>query len=542
MIGIGVNLWQTIARSLGPSSDPNLYFVLIVGQSNGTGNGGAIASFVGKQPANSSALTSSPTNYGYMLATGVIPTNVASAAPAFPDASLVPLTGIYEGLDAFNTPVHGESLATSLCRYLKGLNPTKNYAVANACHDGWAVSQINSGTTPYNNAKLYAQEFNQQAPILNAGGVAICLGVIYVGGEQDAQGQSAKTTVAAGSNGVAFPLVNATISAAAFTTGNTTAIQFPAANGSIMIQSTVGPQYITYATATGTSFTGCNGGTATGALGLSGGAMQTGGAIENANYSNLLKAFQASLVTDIATITGQNSTTYPIPIFFRQQFDYPPSANAMFGRTASQDYCILRDDIAANPSAANRKFWNFGAGYSNCGMSAVGNPGGLHINNGAQRQQGEMIGKVIQNVVYGGGNWDSVRPTAISRTGAVITLTVQTPFGVGFFDARTVKAFLNASNLPTWGFSYQDSSGAIAISSVSALIVGSTIVFTITLASDPSANTVRLLRAAWSGETASTNLSKINGARTNCFATSTAVSNYGYDLSDPMLSFEEGVP
>jgi hypothetical protein len=308
------------------------------------------------------------------------------------------------------------------------------------------------------------------------------------------------------------------------------------------MQSTVGPQYITYTSAVSGTFSGCNGGTATGACGLTGGQLQTGHQIYNANYTLLLKAFASGLASAIAAITPNSNSGVPIPMYLRQQFGYAAGITASgsnAGRTAWQDYCILRDDIAANPLTANRKFWMFTAEYAAPGIAVQS---GLHINNGAQRQQGEMLGKVAFSVNYGGTPFDNVRPSGISRVTNVITLTVQTPMGQGYYNPRQIKAYYNGSNNPTMGLSYQDSSGAIAVNSVVMTPGTSSIVFTITLASDPSANTTKLLRAGWIGEAATNGLGHISGPRTNVFAASPATSNYGYSLDDPMILFEEGVP
>lgn len=161
-----------------------------------------------------------------------------------------------------------------------------------------------------------------------------------------------------------------------------------------------------------------------------------------ANYQSLLTTLQANYQSDLQAVTGQSSI---VPLVFSQQTSNPPSL------TGPDLISIAMWQAAvANPTL----FLNVGGKYQ---FSYIDGPsgGGEHI--GQYNALGDLYGKAAwqdwkwRN--YGQGKpWDCLRPTSFGRSGNVVTITWNVPYGALVFDQTHIGPHLPpaTSGLGMW--------------------------------------------------------------------------------------------
>ncbi|WP_091739805.1 hypothetical protein [Phenylobacterium immobile] len=184
-----------------------------------------------------------------------------------------------------------------------------------------------------------------------------------------------------------------------------------------------------------------------------------------------------SLATDIPAITGQARA----PRFIVSQTETPGN-----NRTGSGGGVAIGEiprgqlDLAESRSdvfVAVCPYWF----KDECGYSDGGTIGGLHNRNAGYRLDGEHIGEVIR-VLEGGGTWKGFRPSAVTRSGAVIDIEF-------FADNLVGPLVLDTTWLPdggNYGFAVYDQAGVeLTINSVA--IVPGELKARITLSADPGA-------------------------------------------------------
>jgi hypothetical protein len=107
----------------------------------------------------------------------------------------------------------------------------------------------------------------------------------------------------------------------------------------------------------------------------------------------------------------------------------------------------------------------------------------LHYSSHGTRRLGEYIGKVYARTVFGGEIWEPVRPKAIARAGAVVTVQFYVPRPPLVFDTVQVAVIANK------GFDVSDNGVNVAIASVA---LSGTDSVAITLAAAPVGPGVRV--------------------------------------------------
>ncbi len=158
----------------------------------------------------------------------------------------------------------------------------------------------------------------------------------------------------------------------------------------------------------------------------------------------------------------------------------------------------------------------------------------LHYTNHSNRRIGEYFGKAYLKYVLEGKPWEPVRPSAVTRSGRVITVKFIVPVPPLVLDTTLV------TNPGNYGFRYLDGSGAAAPTIASVALTAADTV-TITLSATPTGANKHITYAqnvvpgnTCPGPTA--------GARGNVRDSDVTPSQYGYALHNWSVHFDSVVP
>ncbi len=231
-------------------------------------------------------------------------------------------------------------------------------------------------------------------------------------------------------------------------------------------------------------------------------------------YADGLIEWQADYETGIKAITGQ---TLPVPLFISQ----------ISGWNDTQYSKVAQFQLEAHERAPGKVVlvgpsYQLPTDQNDC----------RHFTNHGQRRLGEYFAKVYARVVFEGKSWEPLRPKAVTRDGAAITVTFHVPAPPLVIDTQRV------AEVASYGFTYTDGSGAPpAITSVD--VTGPDTV-KITLASPPTGAQKRLLYAQ--NQVPLTCIGTPFGARGNLRDSDASPSQYGYDLHNWAVNFDVAVP
>ena len=182
-----------------------------------------------------------------------------------------------------------------------------------------------------------------------------------------------------------------------------------------------------------------------------------------ADYGAGLVKWQSDFESTIKSVTKQ---AQPVPMFISQ----------ISGWTAAKASRVAQYQLDAHANAPGKVIlvgpsYPFDIDPQDC----------LHFSSASSRRLGEYFAKAYAKVVLGGEVWEPVRPKAITRTGAVITVQFYVPKPPLVFDTTLVSEAANKGFLVTDGGGANETISEVAIS-------GSDTV-TITLAAAPSGST-----------------------------------------------------
>lgn len=235
---------------------------------------------------------------------------------------------------------------------------------------------------------------------------------------------------------------------------------------------------------------------------------------KNTHLATDLAEWQRDYEADVKAITGQGGI---VPLFNTQY-----SSWTEYEATSPIPLAQLRAHVD-NPG----KVIVVGPRYA----FAYG-PDGVHLTNEGYRQMGEYYAKAYRRVVVEHGTWEPLRPTAVTRAGAVITVKFIVPAPPLVLDTTLAT---DPGNL---GFEYADD-GPATPSIASVALTGADTV-AITLASEPT-GTNRRIRYAYTGIFGA-KAGLQTGARGNLRDSDTTPSRNGYALHDWCVHFDEAVP
>jgi hypothetical protein len=234
------------------------------------------------------------------------------------------------------------------------------------------------------------------------------------------------------------------------------------------------------------------------------------------DYADGLIEWQEDYQASIQAITGQ---VQPVPLFVL----------GLTGGNTTPTSQVAQMTLAAHVRAPGKVVY-VGPSYPLAVLSDC-----LHYSSHGERHAGEYFAKVYSKVVFGGENWEPVRPMQITRAGNIVTVKYHVPVPPLAFD--TVKV----TNPGNYGYGFVDNGTLVGITSV-ALAGPDTV--TITLAAVPSGVNMRLRYAQNTPSPGCIGPGTVygGGARGNLRDSDATPSLYGYDLSNWGAPFELPVP
>lgn len=242
-------------------------------------------------------------------------------------------------------------------------------------------------------------------------------------------------------------------------------------------------------------------------------------------YGADIRQWQVDYETDYKAITGQSGT---IPIFHSQPSCWTAVANVN-SATGIAPYQILTE-YETNPTKTILVGPKYFLTYSGAD--------GVHLINTSYTKLGEYYGKAHYQHVVKGIQWSPLRPTNITRSGAVITVTFSGNVGNLQFDTTNVTDPSGAA--ATKGFEYTDSAGGSIYTRIASVTITTPNVVVITLTADPGANTGKTLRYAYTG-TAGNNAGPTTGPRGCLKDSDTTVGISGAALPNWCVHFSKSL-
>jgi hypothetical protein len=235
---------------------------------------------------------------------------------------------------------------------------------------------------------------------------------------------------------------------------------------------------------------------------------------KNAGYVADLAQWQLDYETDVHAITGQNGT---IPLFHTQY-----SSFTGYDPTSPIPIAQLRASVE-NPGKIILVGPRYPLRYG---------PDGVHLTNEGYRLMGEYHAKAYQRVVVEHRVWEPLRPSEITRAGAIVTVKLLVPAPPLVLD--TVRA-TDPGNL---GFEYVDD-GPATPTIMKVAIAGADSV-EVTLSAVPTGAN-RRLRYAYTGVLGAKGGLQ-TGARGNLRDSDATPSRFGFELFNWCVHFDEAVP
>ena len=240
-------------------------------------------------------------------------------------------------------------------------------------------------------------------------------------------------------------------------------------------------------------------------------------------YGADIRQWQVDYEADLKALTGQSGT---IPIFHSQPSSFT-SVNNANAATSLVPYQLLAEH-EANPTKTVLVCPKYFLRHAE---------DGTHLIDTDYRTLGEYYGKAHFQLVVAGTPWSPLRPASISRTGAVIDVTFTGNVGTLVLDNTTVT---DPSGNNTYGFEYSDSAGGDKYTRIASVAVLSADVIRVTLTDDPSANTGKTLRYAFTG-TAGNSGGPTTGPRGCLRDSDTTVGQSGVALPNWCVHFSKAM-
>ena len=235
------------------------------------------------------------------------------------------------------------------------------------------------------------------------------------------------------------------------------------------------------------------------------------------DYSDGLVEWQQDYEASVQAITGQ---VQPVPLL----------VSGISGWTTTRTSKVAQWQLDAHVRAAGKVV------YVTPSYPMTVRNDCLHFDNKGYRKLGEYFAKVYSRVVFGGQKWEPVRPKAIARAGAVVTVQYYVPAPPLVFDTTHV------TNPGNYGFDFVDNGALVAISSV---VLSAPDTVTITLAAAPSGVNMRLRYAQnqpAAGGCIGNGIAYAGGARGNLRDSDATPSQYGNDLWNWGANLDVDVP
>lgn len=234
-------------------------------------------------------------------------------------------------------------------------------------------------------------------------------------------------------------------------------------------------------------------------------------------YARDLTEWQRDVERDVMEITGQKE---PVPMFHTQMSSW---TRMMKGTTTS---LIPQAQLEASVKS-NGKIILVGPKYH---LSYAKD--GVHLDANGYRHMGEDYAKAYRRVIVEKGTWEPLRPIAVERDGAVITVRFAVPSPPLAFDTTLV------SDPGNHGFEYTDAAASSPV--IKKVELAGDDAVKITLDREPTAGE-RRVRYAFTGVKGQRSGPE-TGARGNLRDSDATKSRHGFALYNWCVHFEEPVP
>lgn len=245
---------------------------------------------------------------------------------------------------------------------------------------------------------------------------------------------------------------------------------------------------------------------------------------KSTRYAEDLLEWQSDYEKDVQALTGQ---TEPVPMFETQISSW----TKMMGGTETS--AIPMAQLAAHIASQSKRPPGSGVILVGPKYHLPYSSDGVHLTMEGYRQMGEDYAKAYKRVVIDGERWEPLRPSAVTRDGAVITLKLLVPAPPLVLDTTLV------TDPGSFGFEYFDASGTAIPKIVRVELAGPDTV-TITLEREPTGEN-RRIRYAY---TAARRLKAgpTTGPRGNLRDSDATKSRSGKHLYNWCIHFDEAVP
>ena len=245
---------------------------------------------------------------------------------------------------------------------------------------------------------------------------------------------------------------------------------------------------------------------------------------KSTRYAEDLLEWQSDYEKDIQALTGQAE---PVPMFETQISSW----TKMMGGTETS--AIPMAQLAAHVASQTQRPPGSGVVLVGPKYHLPYSSDGVHLTMEGYRQMGEDYAKAYARVVVEGQRWEPLRPSVVTRDGAVITVKFLVPSPPLALDTTLV------TDPGSFGFEYFDSSGT-AIPKIARVELTAADTVTITLDREPTGEN-RRLRYAY---TAARHLKAgpTTGPRGNLRDSDATKSRSGKHLYNWCIHFDEGVP
>jgi len=232
------------------------------------------------------------------------------------------------------------------------------------------------------------------------------------------------------------------------------------------------------------------------------------------SYADGLIEWQADYEASIKAITGQ---TQPVPLFVSQISGWN---DTHYSKVAQ--YQLEAHERAHGKVVLVGPSYHLATDQNDC----------RHFTNHGQRRLGEYFAKAYARVVFEGRPWEPLRPKAVTRVGAVITVAFHVPVPPLAIDTQRV------AEVASYGFTYTDGSGAPP--NITSVELAGPDAVKITLSSAPTGADKHLMYAQ--NQVPFTCIGTPNGARGNLRDSDASPSQYGYELHNWAVHFDVAVP
>jgi lysophospholipase L1-like esterase len=237
---------------------------------------------------------------------------------------------------------------------------------------------------------------------------------------------------------------------------------------------------------------------------------------QNAAYEADLLEWQRDYETDVRAITGQAE---PVPMLHTQFSSW----TKLSGGLATS--AVAAAQLSAHVFAPG-KIILVGAKY-HLPYAADG----VHLTNDGYRHMGEDYAKVYRRVILEGKVWEPVRPKAVTRVGATVTLTMFVPAPPLVLDTQRV------TDPGSYGFEWTDDGPDVPTITSVAVTAADTV--TIKLSAPPNAN--GRIRYAFTGISGAGG-GPTSGPRGNLRDSDASPSRHGYELYNWAVHFDVATP